>query len=222
MNIRARTGILALAFAGLLLPAFAAAEIYKCTNAGGEVEYRNTPCEKNVPQEVLPENQPQIVTWGKDGSLRLKEEGAASAPKATPDSSASAVDNAPEAAMSLVNSIRAYVRDLMNNLHITGLAVVFALYLVMSVVSFLTHRRDKRESMRKSGRPRRVPENTLHLQEIFGGWPGALLAQRIYRHKTLKLDYQYEFWLIVGIHLLLWGDYLFGWPMLRALFDLLR
>ena len=37
----------------------------------------------------------------------------------------------------------------------------------------------------------------MHLLEILGGWPGALLAQRRLRHKCCKGSYQVMFWLIV-------------------------
>ncbi len=43
----------------------------------------------------------------------------------------------------------------------------------------------------------RVPESSLHLAELLGGWPGALLAQRRLRHKCSKTSYQVVFWSIV-------------------------
>ena len=36
----------------------------------------------------------------------------------------------------------------------------------------------------------RVPESSLHLAELLGGWPGAFLAQRWLRHKCSKASYQ--------------------------------
>ena len=44
----------------------------------------------------------------------------------------------------------------------------------------------------------RVPEATLHLMELTGGWPGAFLAHRWVRHKVAKRRYQLVFWLIVA------------------------
>ena len=48
---------------------------------------------------------------------------------------------------------------------------------------------------------RRIPENTLHLMEVLGGWPGAFIAQRVFRHKTQKLSFRIVFWLCVSVHL---------------------
>ncbi|MCY1539162.1 hypothetical protein D9M68_747340 [compost metagenome] len=54
----------------------------------------------------------------------------------------------------------------------------------------------------------RTPENALHLVELLGGWPGALLAQQSFRHKTRKVSYQLVFWAIVATHQAFWGDWL--------------
>ena len=43
----------------------------------------------------------------------------------------------------------------------------------------------------------RVPEINLHTLEFLGGWSGALLAQRLFRHKTKKRSYQSMFWFIL-------------------------
>lgn len=78
-----------------------------------------------------------------------------------------------------------------------------AAYLAVSVISFLMYRSDKR-SAREAGQ--RIPENLLHLSELLGGWPGALIAQQRFRHKTRKASYQMVFWLIVAAHQLFWAD----------------
>lgn len=54
----------------------------------------------------------------------------------------------------------------------------------------------------------RTPENTLHAVELLGGWPGALVAQQVFRHKTRKVSYQVVFWGIVALHQAFWGDWL--------------
>lgn len=204
MNIRARAGILLLAFAGLL-PAFAAAEIYKCTNADGEVEYRGTPCDDGRQQESVKERQPTIVPSVTDTREPV---------------SAPAAGNLPEKVWAVLLAARARVATTMAQYHLTGLHLVLLAYLVMSLVSYFTYRYDKQVAIDDIGR--RVSERTMHWQEALGGWPGALVAQKVLRHKTIKPSYQTVFWLIVFAHLLLWIEYLRGFPWLRALFDLLR
>lgn len=60
---------------------------------------------------------------------------------------------------------------------------------------------------------RRVPEATLHFFELLGGWPGALIAQQYYRHKTVKESYQLQFWLMIVVNMLL----LVGYSVIRFL-----
>lgn len=79
------------------------------------------------------------------------------------------------------------------------------LYLGASLLGFLLYWLDKR-SAQIGGR--RTPENSLHLVELAGGWPGALLAQQALRHKTRKVSYQTVFWLIVAAHQAFWFDWL--------------
>ncbi|MFJ4143094.1 DUF1294 domain-containing protein [Pseudomonas sp. NPDC089734] len=100
-----------------------------------------------------------------------------------------------------------------------GLFVALAAYPVMSLLAFLLYRHDKRQAGNGGWR---TPENVLHASELLGGWPGALLAQQVFRHKTRKLSFQMLFWLIVLVHQVLWVDWLFleqGWfkPVLSQL-----
>ena len=48
---------------------------------------------------------------------------------------------------------------------------------------------------------RRTPENSLHLVALFGGWPGALIAQQQFRHKTVKQPFQTLFWITATLNL---------------------
>lgn len=75
------------------------------------------------------------------------------------------------------------------------LPVVVALaYFMLSFVSYLVYWRDKDAAGAKDGR---VPENTLHMLDLLGGWPGALIAQQQFRHKTVKASFQAIFWITV-------------------------
>lgn len=79
-------------------------------------------------------------------------------------------------------------------------------YVLASVLAFLLYWYDKQSAQK--GRWR-TQENTLHLCELAGGWPGALLAQQVFRHKTRKTSYQLLFWGIVLLHQVFWIDYLY-------------
>lgn len=48
---------------------------------------------------------------------------------------------------------------------------------------------------------RRTPEASLHLLDALGGWPGALIAQQQFRHKTVKAPFQAVFWITVLLNL---------------------
>ena len=72
------------------------------------------------------------------------------------------------------------------------------LYLVMSVGGFAAYGVDK--SAAKAGR-RRVSEQTLLTVGVLGGWPGALIAQQVFRHKTRKRSFRRMFWFTVLINI---------------------
>jgi uncharacterized membrane protein YsdA (DUF1294 family) len=96
----------------------------------------------------------------------------------------------------------------MTNAGIAYLGLLF----VMSVVTFVVYGVDKR---RAGNGGRRVPEQTLHILAFFGGWPGALFAQRQFRHKTKKTSFLIVFWTLVVLHVALVGTVgyaIFGSP----------
>jgi uncharacterized membrane protein YsdA (DUF1294 family) len=84
----------------------------------------------------------------------------------------------------------------------------------LSLVTALAYRSDKRRAETGAWR---IPELTLHLCELLGGWPGAFLAQRFLRHKNAKISYQIFFWLIVAFHQLVALDFLFDGKISRYL-----
>ena len=79
-------------------------------------------------------------------------------------------------------------------------------YTVASLVAFGLYWYDKQQA--RTGQWR-TPENVLHGVELLGGWPGALVAQQVFRHKTRKVSYQLWFWLIVALHQAAWIDVLY-------------
>jgi uncharacterized membrane protein YsdA (DUF1294 family) len=46
----------------------------------------------------------------------------------------------------------------------------------------------------------RTRESFLHILSVMGGWPGALVAQRIFRHKSRKRSFQIVYWGTVAIN----------------------
>ncbi|MFN3986820.1 MAG: DUF1294 domain-containing protein [Rhodocyclaceae bacterium] len=74
---------------------------------------------------------------------------------------------------------------------------VLGLYGAASAVAFLAYASDKSAS--RHGR-QRIRERTLHLFALAGGWPGALAAQRLLRHKSSKPTFQTVFWVTVALN----------------------
>ena len=77
------------------------------------------------------------------------------------------------------------------------------IYPLMSLIAFALYGHDKKQARLQGPR---TPEKYLHAAELLGGWPGALIAQQAFRHKTRKVAYQWVFWLIVLVHELFWID----------------
>lgn len=74
---------------------------------------------------------------------------------------------------------------------------VFWLYVGMSILSLGAYYLDK-SAAKKGGQ--RTSENTLHLLALGGGWPGAMYAQQLLRHKSRKVSFRVGFWLTVSIN----------------------
>ena len=75
--------------------------------------------------------------------------------------------------------------------------IVPALYATASAATFLVYARDKAAA--RHGR-RRTRERSLHLLGVAGGWPGALAAQTLLRHKSSKRDFRSVTFLTGGAH----------------------
>lgn len=70
-------------------------------------------------------------------------------------------------------------------------------YAAVNLLLFIAYWRDK-ESARKAAQ--RTPEIHLHVLALIGGWSGALLAQRMFRHKSSKRSFQQTYWATVVFH----------------------
>lgn len=74
-------------------------------------------------------------------------------------------------------------------------------YGVVSLITMIIYMLDKRASIRNR---RRVPESTLHLLALLGGFPGALLAQQVFRHKRRKFWFMAVTIFIALLHVSAW------------------
>jgi uncharacterized membrane protein YsdA (DUF1294 family)/cold shock CspA family protein len=72
--------------------------------------------------------------------------------------------------------------------------IVALAYGAMSVLAILLYGVDKSAAVNNRWR---IKESTLHFVGLIGGWPGALLAQGIFRHKSKKMEFQSAFWVTV-------------------------
>ena len=76
-------------------------------------------------------------------------------------------------------------------------AEILAVYAALSLVTFFFYAMDK--SAARSG-SRRTSEGALQLLGLAGGWPGALIAQQLLRHKSKKASFRSVFWATVLIN----------------------
>lgn len=71
-------------------------------------------------------------------------------------------------------------------------------YVINSLFTLLFYAADKRNAERGEWR---IPENCLHCWELFHGWPGALLGQKLFHHKHRKVSFMLVFWLCVCMNI---------------------
>ena len=71
---------------------------------------------------------------------------------------------------------------------------------VLSLVTLVAYGADKSAARKGTWR---TPERTLHVLSLAGGWPGALLGQHWFRHKTKKASFQLIFRMTVVLNVVL-------------------
>lgn len=72
-----------------------------------------------------------------------------------------------------------------------------ALYAMASGLLFLLYGLDKWAARKGQWR---IAESTLHLFGLAGGWPGALVARHLFRHKTKKQPFRLIFWVSATVN----------------------
>ena len=64
----------------------------------------------------------------------------------------------------------------------------------------------------------RIPEATLQVLALCGGWPGAFIAQQRLRHKCSKPRFLVVFWMITAAYQLVAIDLLLNWRISQAIY----
>ena len=82
-------------------------------------------------------------------------------------------------------------------------------YAVMSGVALVMYRSDKGAARRGHWR---TPEVNLHAVALLGGWPGALVARPLFRHKTTKEPFRTIFWCTVVANCAVLAWFLYAAP----------
>lgn len=77
---------------------------------------------------------------------------------------------------------------------------VLLLVSIVNIITYWVYMQDKQAAQRQA---RRVPENTLHLLAVLGGWPAAYLAQEKLRHKTQKQPFRKIYFCTIALNVLL-------------------
>ena len=80
-----------------------------------------------------------------------------------------------------------------------GLHFILAYFLSINLTTFLFYGYDK---LIAGSSLLRVPEWVLHSLSIGGGSPTGLLAQKVFRHKTIKGSFQFVYWAIVILQII--------------------
>lgn len=72
------------------------------------------------------------------------------------------------------------------------------LYAFMSIFTFIAYALDKKKAQVNQWR---TPESTLQILALLGGWPGAMMAQKILRHKSKKITFRVTLILMVILNI---------------------
>ena len=80
--------------------------------------------------------------------------------------------------------------------------IIPIVYGAVSLLTILFYGIDKSAAKKEK---RRVSEAKLHILSLLGGWPGALLAQQIFKHKRSKSSFMRVYWVTVLVNLILLG-----------------
>lgn len=75
-----------------------------------------------------------------------------------------------------------------------SIPLIIPYYFIFGFMTFYFYKIDKEAA---EGKTWRTSEKKLLILGLIGGWIGAIIAQRILRHKTIKKQFQFGFWMTV-------------------------
>ncbi|MBL8891782.1 MAG: DUF1294 domain-containing protein [Planctomycetaceae bacterium] len=78
-----------------------------------------------------------------------------------------------------------------------SLTIYLVSVLILSIVTIALFGWDKRQAGQGG---RRIPESTLLGLSTLGGWPGALWASHVFRHKTQKQPFRVRLYMGITLH----------------------
>ena len=93
-----------------------------------------------------------------------------------------------------------------------GVTILAPIYITaISAITFIMYAWDKHKAKQSVNKKvTRTSERTLHLLALCGGWPGALIAQQLLRHKSQKKRFITVLWVCILLNVvLLVGGYIF-------------
>jgi uncharacterized membrane protein YsdA (DUF1294 family)/cold shock CspA family protein len=100
-----------------------------------------------------------------------------------------------------------FLAILLFSLSINYVQALIAYLLAINFTTFVLYGYDKFISNTEK---LRVPELNLQLLALLGGSPSALMAQKFFRHKTIKGTFQVIYWVIVVLQIVLLGFFIQG------------
>jgi uncharacterized membrane protein YsdA (DUF1294 family) len=88
---------------------------------------------------------------------------------------------------------------MVSNNFILELLIYFTIYYsALGLICFIAYGIDKQAAKNNK---QRIPEKTLHLLSISGGWLGAFIGQKMFHHKTRKISFQIMYWITVILNI---------------------
>ena len=76
----------------------------------------------------------------------------------------------------------------------TILLFIVVQFILINIFTFFAYWKDKKAAQKGEWR---IPEKDLHTLEFLGGWIGAFLGQRFFKHKTAKKSFQVTYKLMI-------------------------